>query len=202
MKSALLNKIIKELMRRPVEYNRFRVTSGPGRSQTFGVVKRRFRKVKNMYDYSSQCYKRPYLYKLLLDFANENTESICDFNSIQVNQSYECKPHYDKGNVGNSTIIAFGQFTGGELVMDGSFVDIKQTFITANFSNILHYVAPVRTGVRYSVVFFKTPVKKSLPKPSVRFENNKYYFYRGNVKIIYRTWREKLKFKKNVKVLP
>ena len=52
-------KIIAELERRPVEYNRYRKGAGAGRSQTFGIVKKRFKPRESMYEYGSQCYKRP-----------------------------------------------------------------------------------------------------------------------------------------------
>ena len=144
-------KIIAELERRPVEYNRYRKESGAGRSQTFEIVKRRFNPQKTKYGYSSyQCKKRPYLYKLILNFVREYSQQIPEFNSIQINQNYACQPHRDKGNVGHSTIVSFGEFTGGELIMDDKIVDIKNRFITAKFSTILHSVNPILTGSRYS----------------------------------------------------
>lgn len=188
-------KIIAELERRPVEYNRYRKDAGKGRSQTFGIVKRRFNPPESKYGYSSQCKKRPYLYKLILDFVREYSQQIPEFNSIQINQNYVCQPHRDKGNVGLSTIVAFGEFTGGDLVMDGNIIDIKNRFITADFSSILHSVNPILTGSRYSMVFFTSPIAVELPPPSVRFEDGKYYFYEGEQKVVYDKWRSSAQYK-------
>ena len=186
-------KIIAELERRPVEYNRYRKDAGKGRSQTFGIVKRRFNPTETKYGYSLQCKTRPYLYKLILDFIR--LHKIPEFNSIQINQNYACQPHRDKGNVGRSTIVAFGKFTGGDLVMDGEIVDIKHKFITEDFSTILHSVNPILTGSRYSMVFFTSPIEVPLSTPSVRFEDGKYYFYEGDQKVVYDKWRNSTQYK-------
>jgi hypothetical protein len=186
-------KIIAELERRPVEYNRYRKESGAGRSQTFEIVKRRFNPQKTKYGYSLQCKTRPYLYKLILDFAREYSKKIPEFNSIQINQNYACQPHRDKGNVGRSTIVSFGEFTGGELIMDGNIVDIENRFITATFSTILHSVNPIS---RYSMVFLTSPIEVELPAPSVCLENGKYIFYVGEERIIYDKWKSSAQYKK------
>jgi hypothetical protein len=190
-------KIIAELERRPVEYNKYRKGAGAGRSQTFGIVKKRFEPQDSMYGYASNCYKRPYLYKLILDFAREYSKQIPLFNSIQLNQNYACQPHTDKGNLGSSTVIAFGDYTGGELVMGGKAVNVRNRFITADFSAITHSVKPILTGNRFSMVFFTSPIAVELPPPSVRLEDGKWFFYRGSEKVCYNKWTSSSQFKKN-----
>jgi hypothetical protein len=59
--------IIKELERQPLAINEYRLKSGSGRSQAFGIVNRR-----NLPpDYSRNCWCRPYLYHLLLEFGKQ-----------------------------------------------------------------------------------------------------------------------------------
>lgn len=48
--------IIKELERQPIEVTKYRLKSGVGRSQVFGVVNRR----SVHPDYSRHCWKRPF----------------------------------------------------------------------------------------------------------------------------------------------
>jgi hypothetical protein len=45
------------------------------------------------------------------------------FTSIQVNDSYKCMPHKDKHNQGDSYIVGFGPYTGGELVLHQDIKD-------------------------------------------------------------------------------
>ena len=111
--------IISELEKRPLRKNRYGKEAGLGRSQTFGVVNRRSLPA----DYSRMCWKRPYLYKLVLDFGRDFIK--IPFNAVTLNQNYQCAPHRDKNNSGVSSIIAFGDFTGGSLqIHDGELEGI------------------------------------------------------------------------------
>jgi len=172
--------IIKELEDHPIEMNYYRSQSGVGRSQAFGLVNRRSLPP----DYCRMCWRRPYLYKLLLDFAEKYVP--IPFTSITLNQNYRAGPHYDKGNKGNSFLIAFGEYEGGELeIHEGDregIHDVKHKGIVDDFSKILHSVKMFE-GNRYSLVFYTLDTKRfgeyNLPNPSVKLENGKYIFYRG-----------------------
>jgi len=108
------------------------------------------------------------------------------WTSITVNQSYKCLPHRDKGNYGDSFLVAFGEYQGGRLVihegdLSGSH-DICWKPIKTDFSKVLHSVTDF-TGERYSLVFYnlkttKMP-KEPLPKGEAVVENGKYVFKRG-----------------------
>lgn len=173
------DEILKELSRQPLELNKYRKKVGDGRSQAFGVVGRRCLPV----DYSRQCWRRAYLYKLLLDFGTKYVN--IPWNAITVNQNYQAKPHYDRHNVGDSFLVAFGEYTGGELVIHegpkaGTW-DIRHRAIQDNFSKCLHEVKPF-SGTRVSLVYYNYSVPEgiSLPPPSVRqHENKRWVFYRG-----------------------
>ena len=177
--------LVKELERRPLCVNKYRLVSGAGKSQTFGVVNRRSLPP----DYSRQNWLRPYLYKLLLDFAAKYVT--IPYTSITLNQNYRAKAHRDKGNIGNSFLVAFGSFTGGNLkILDGDLkgsVDVRTPLI-ADFSKMTHEVEEFE-GDRYSLVFYtlnKKEFKNSvteLPTPSVVQINNKFFFKRGDAVI-------------------
>ena len=173
--------IEQELLRQPIAINRYRNTAGTGRSQTMGVVGRRCLKP----DYSRQNWLRPYLFKLLLDFADNYVD--LSWNAITINQNYKAGPHYDKNNVGDSYLVAFGNYTGGELeIHEGEasgLHNIRHKPIIKNFSTILHSVKNFE-GNRYSLVFYWYDLKGvTLPPCSVRQEGDKWYFYRGEEKI-------------------
>lgn len=178
--------IIKELQDRPLYINRYRLSSGEGRSQVFGVVNRRCLPA----DYSRWSWKRPYLYKLLLDFAQKYVS--IPFTSITVNQSYPCAPHKDKNNVGDSFLIAFGDYYGGELkIHEGELEGDHNIFrkpIVADFSKITHSVLPF-VGERFSLVFYtnkghqRSGKTLEIPAPSVVLESGKWVFYRGTERI-------------------
>jgi hypothetical protein len=179
--SAFTN-IIQELERRPLEQNNYRKLSGEGRSQAFGVVNRRCLPP----DASRQNWKRPYLYKLLLDFGNKYVD--ISFNAITINQNYRADKHYDKHNNGESWLVAFGSYTGGELLIhEGDLSGTHNIWcrpIKTDFSKVLHSVDYFR-GNRYSLVYyqFDFPNMPDLPPFSVREEDGQCYFYRGEEKI-------------------
>lgn len=174
--------ILQELEQKPLHENKYRTTAGNGRSQAFLVVNRRCLPP----DYSRQCWMRPKLLYHLKEFADKYVD--ISYNAITVNQSYAAAPHYDKNNVGNSFLVAFGDYTGGELkIHEGELSglhNIRHKPIKADFSKILHSVEDFQ-GERYSLVFYNfwTPRLPTLPPWSVRKEGDKYFFYRGEEKI-------------------
>ena len=178
--------IIKELEQKPLAVNKYRDRAGEGKSQAFLVVNRRCLPP----DYSRQCWLRPKLLFHLLEFAKQYVD--ISYNAITVNQNYAASPHYDKNNKGNSFLVAFGSYTGGELkIHEGDLSgnhDINCKPIKADFSKILHSVTPFE-GERFSLVFYNfwTPKLPTLPPYSVRQENGKYFFYRGEEKITIKT---------------
>ena len=170
--------LIKELQEHPLPENQYRKNSGPGRSQAFGIVNRRSLPP----DYSRQCWRRAKLYKLLLDFASKYVK--IPWTSITVNQNYQATKHRDKGNVGDSLLVAFGSYTGGELeLLEGDLKgvhNIRHTPIVSDFSKNYHQVLPFE-GERFSLVFYTVKnIPSGIPPCSVREENGKYVFYRGS----------------------
>lgn len=175
-------KILEELEARPIPENRYRDKAGSGRSQTFGWVNRRSLPV----DWSRLCWKRPKLFHHLLEFAKQYVD--ISWTSITVNQNYLCQPHRDKGNSGESFLVAFGNYQGGDLVIHEGDLSGNHNIcyrpIKTDFSKVLHSVAPF-TGHRYSLVFYKLKATRMpttpLPSGEVVVENGKYVFKRGGV---------------------
>lgn len=185
---SAFNELLLELTSHSLPVNTERNTAGMGRSQAFGIVNRRMAAP----DYSRMCWFRPYLYKLLLDFGDKYvTPTGVSWNAITVNDSYAAQPHKDKGNVGNSFLVAFGPYTGGALkIHEGSsagYWNIRHNPIILDFSQVLHSVEAFE-GRRFSLVYYKVKARKgfdpsSLPPPKVVQENGEWVFYRGEERI-------------------
>ena len=170
------SELLTELQRKPLPVNSYRKKAGEGRSQAFGVVNRRSLPP----DYSRNCWLRPYLYKLLLDFADKYVD--ISFNAITVNQNYKAGPHRDKGNVGVSYLVAFGNYTGGQLrILEGDSKgdwDIRAKPIVESFGDKLHEVLEF-SGNRISLVFYTLKNAPQLPPPSVVQQDGVWRFKRG-----------------------
>ena len=85
------------------------------------------------------------------------------YDTVQLNKNCVCKAHRDSSNVGVSTVVGLGDFTGGETIVYSSpteCVDITQSSLTFRSQDILHGSAPF-SGKRYSLVFFKKKPKKT-----------------------------------------
>jgi len=159
---TLLNEIELELKRQPLRINRSRKNTGDGgRTGTFGVVRKRVTRP----NYSRLCWWRPKLYGLLLEFGTTHIKH--DWNAITINQNYQCSSHYDAGNLGPSTVVGFGNYSGGELFFGGQLIDVRYKPFTGNFVHTIHHVLDFE-GERYSLVYYYCPCDPDLPKPSVR----------------------------------
>jgi hypothetical protein len=182
IESSAFDDIITELKRQPLQENKYRDRAGSGRSQAFGIVNRRCLPP----DYSRQNWLRPYLYHLLLDFGKKYVK--IPFNSVTVNQNYRADKHRDKNNRGESFLVGFGSYAGGELLIhEGDLSGNHSVWckpMVTDFSKVLHSVDHF-TGDRYSLVFYWFENSRSVPLPpaSVKKEGDKWFFYRGEEKI-------------------
>ena len=83
-----------------------------------------------------------------------------EYTSIQFNKNYQCKKHIDGRNIGESSIIGLGNYTGGELLVyyDGpdaepTKIDIKGKFFKFNGSEYYHETSPFE-GERHTLVYY------------------------------------------------
>ena len=141
-------KCLIEYLKVPLPVNEYRLKSGIGRSQCFGVVKQR----NGHYHGSRMNHYRPEVYRELQKISKLLPEGFT-FDGIQLNQNYQTAPHKDVGNRGNSIIIGFGDYQGGHLLIEETSVDIKNKLVAFDGSIYTHSTAPY-TGDRYSIVFF------------------------------------------------
>ena len=140
--------------------NTYDRVGNPCRSQNFGLVKKRFNnngnpKVKydQPYQEGSNNTKYPKVYEALKELIKQ-IDPTFDYDSITLNQNFKCEPHYDKANTSPSLIVAFGDFEGGELEVEGCPIDINKKPLIFNGGSCLHATADF-TGDRWSVIYYK-----------------------------------------------
>lgn len=120
----------------------------------------------------------PELYKNLTDFIHKKRPNF-KYTTIQINKNAQCLPHVDVNNVGPSYIIALGDFTGGELVVEGIQHDIRNKLFKFDGTKG-HWTSPFK-GERYSIIFFTHTFKP--PPYDSRFTvvNKKGLFFDGKL---------------------
>jgi hypothetical protein len=77
-----------------------------------------------------------------------------NYNAVHLNNNVTCPPHYDGKNVGDSILISFGDYTGGNIVIEGKIYDAYLTPIMFNGSQLEHWNTDDLQGNKYSLVFF------------------------------------------------
>ena len=83
------------------------------------------------------------------------------YNSIQFNKNGRTAKHIDGHNVGVSTMLGLGDYTGGDLIIydeegkNPRKVATRNKWITFNGSQFPHETDKFK-GTRYTIVFYKT----------------------------------------------
>jgi hypothetical protein len=120
-------------------------------SITFGKSKVMFEKNGVLKD-SRWNDKFPIIYNALRDWIDVACPNLI-YNSICLNHNLKCEPHVDGKNVGISLIVGFGDYEGGEIIVDGVKFDIFHKPLVFNGSQLIHSTADF-SGNRWTAVFF------------------------------------------------
>lgn len=156
MDEKLFEPLLNALKKKRIEVYSERYNSGKGRSLPFGILNRR-----NYGLGRSRNNKRyPEHFQEALKLADIIASDI-KWTTIMINDNYLALPHKDKNNDGESWIVAFGDYTGGELNVEGVKHDIRYKPFKMNAETQEHWVEPW-TGNRYSIVFFRIKLKGSV----------------------------------------
>lgn len=112
---------------------------------------------KSMFE-TTALTQKPYLMDYLKEFASLYFPEF-EFTEIQINYNWQSPPHFDKANCGDSLIIALGDYTGGELVIETQIgkelsVNIHDAPFIFDGSKFKHWTNEYK-GNRMSVVFYK-----------------------------------------------
>lgn len=99
----------------------------------------------------------PYLMEYFAEFRNHHFPGF-HFNQVMINKNYPVSRHKDTKNVGVSTLISFGDYTGGKtrVFKKEEIIDYDSNCNPVQFNGSLyaHEVLPYE-GERYALVFFK-----------------------------------------------
>jgi hypothetical protein len=118
------------------------------RASIFGIIRGRFNGIIGL---SLDSKKFPELYEELKRIG----DIFCPFpcSKIQLNHNLRCPPHKDSKNQSKSLLISFGEYTGGEIVIDGVVFNAFHTPTIFNGAEYEHYNNP-HVGDKYSIIFF------------------------------------------------
>ena len=146
--SSIFHPLIELLQKQPIPVNKYRKSSGVGRSQVFGICRQR----NGSYTGSRWNFVRPEVFDEIVRIGNRILPTGFSYQAIQLNMNYETEGHTDKGNRGESAIVGFGDYEKGELVVNATEVDIKNKVILFDGSKWVHWTKPF-TGTRFSLVY-------------------------------------------------
>ena len=132
--------------------SRYKASTGHGRSCAFGFIRKRSYKP----GVSTLNLKKPKVWKALKAFADSTG---FPYDSVQVNQDCVCGRHKDKHNTGDSYLVSFGDYTGGELVVEDEVYDCNKKPIVFNGAEREHWNNPLGQDSRkWSIVLFRTSI--------------------------------------------
>jgi len=97
--------------------------------------------------------ENPHIYPVIRDFINKYAPDF-DFNAGYINKNVQMIPHKDKNNVDTSVIFGVGDYTGGDLVVEGEKYDIKYKLLEFDGKRMEHWV-DFFTGDRFSIIIYK-----------------------------------------------
>jgi hypothetical protein len=148
-KDFLLNELLPLLHGTRFVRNKEREHAGPlgGVSNVFGYGLRRYMP----YGAYANNKHHPELYQKLVEYGNRFVPLA--FTAITLNHNYQTKEHVDKYNRGASYTISFGDFTGGELIIDGEQYQTNLAPVVFHAAEHPHFNLPI-VGDRYSLIYF------------------------------------------------
>jgi hypothetical protein len=125
---------------------------GTHRSMTFGLTRHRYKGRELRPSWASLKY--PEMHKEIFRLG----ELYCPhpFTSIHLNSNVTCPPHVDGNNNGESTVVSFGDYAGGNLVVEGIQYDAYCKPITFDGNVLKHWNTPNLVGNKYSLVYYNT----------------------------------------------
>ena len=120
------------------------------RFYTFGMT--RYRNDSGRLQLSASSKKYPTIHEMIFKIGKKYCPH--EFNAVHLNNNVTCPPHKDSRNQGVSTVISFGEYTGGKLVIENEIHDAYMTPITFDGSALTHWNENDLVGNKYSLVFF------------------------------------------------
>lgn len=129
---------------------------GPHRSMTFGLTRHRYKGRELRPSWATNKY--PEMHAEIFRIG----ELYCPhpFTSVHLNSNVVCPRHIDGNNNGISTVVSFGAYVGGKLVVEQGVppeeYDAYCKPITFDGNKLYHWNTPDLVGTKYSLVFYNT----------------------------------------------
>jgi len=124
---------------------------GKHRSCVWGITKQR---TTHKIAIASYSIKYPEIWKLIQEIGNHFD---IDYNAVHLNKNVVCPKHRDSANVGRSVLLSFGDYTGGNIVIEGNKYDANCNAIIFNGALLEHWNTDDLVGNKYSLIFYKSP---------------------------------------------
>ena len=114
--------------------------------------------------YKTKLYdEEEYLIDVFKEFSEKHLNNFT-FTDVTINKltmNNAMRKHKDKTNVGDSCLVAFGDYKGGNTFVnekgkDYTIYDCRDHYIKFNGSEKYHFVNSVKSGLRYSLVFYSS----------------------------------------------
>jgi len=153
---SLFEPIVKAYKKKAIGLYYERKNSGAGRSQSIGILPRRLRGVGESRNNENYAHILTEALKLKEIFCPE-----INYTTMMMNHNYQALTHVDKNNNGYSCVVAFGDYTGGELVIGDKEYDIRHKPLKFCAAQTPHSVKPITSGDRYSLVVFRLNFPKA-----------------------------------------
>ena len=123
------------------------------RSTGFGIIRQRH---TNNLEISYYSKKYPEIHAEMERIGNK----FCPFKytSIHTNKNVVCPPHRDGANKGKSMLLSFGEYTGCNIVVEGTKLNADCQPIIFNGADLEHWNTDDLVGTKYSLVFYNAGV--------------------------------------------
>jgi len=118
--------------------------------------------------YKTKLYEdHPELFNIFNEFRDLYFKDF-EFDSVTINYmsvGSSMKTHYDKVNVGESVLVAFGEYKGGKTFIQNiknnnyTIYDAREEPIIFNGAERRHFVNTISNGERFSLVFYNSKNK-------------------------------------------
>ena len=125
------------------------------RACIFGMTKPRYTNKIQLAAYSR---KYPEIHDEIMRLGELISPDGFSFNSVQVNRNICCPKHRDSKNVGLSILVSFGEYTGCNIVIEGTEYNAKYQPVMFNGALLEHWNTEDLIGDKYSLVFFTCKV--------------------------------------------
>ncbi len=123
------------------------------RGACFGIIKPRYKSGGPRLSRDSRKY--PEIHEEIFKIGR----ALCDFDfsSVQLNKCLVCPRHIDSRNgSGETLIVSLGDYTGGLLIIEGmGTFDTNRKAVTFDGTKLFHYNTEIKSGTKYSLVFYK-----------------------------------------------